>query len=278
MTSSEQAGPWLFIGAGNMGRAIAAGAAGAGAVGAGDLAAVDPGAAGPGPFGFLGRSVDEGAGWLAERPGAGVMLAVKPQSFAEVARAWRAVLDAGPGRPVVSILAGMTAGAVAAGLGPRARVVRVMPNTPIRVGMGMSAVCPGPGAGPDDLRRVERLFGASGETVRLDESLMDAFTALAGSGPAYVFYLAEAMAGAAESLGFDRERALAVVRQTVAGAGALLGATDEPPDALRAAVTSKGGTTAAATDALDAAGVREAVVRAVRAARDRGAELGRAGG
>jgi pyrroline-5-carboxylate reductase len=110
--------------------------------------------------------------------------------------------------------------------------------------------------------------------VRIDEGLMDAFTALAGSGPAYVFYLAEAMAHAAEQLGFDREQALTIVRQTVCGAGELLNHAPESPRALRAAVTSKGGTTQAATTVLDESGVFDAVVRAVLAARHRGAELG----
>lgn len=176
---------------------------------------------------------------------------------------------------MVSIMAGVTAATVSRGLGDAGRVVRVMPNTPIGLGLGMSAVCAGPRAGEEDVARAERLFGASGKTMRIDEGLMDAFTALAGSGPAYVFHLAEAMVEAAEQLGFDRERALTIVRQTVAGAGALLDASPETPRALRAAVTSKGGTTAAAVGVLDDAGVSDAVVRAIHAARHRGAELGR---
>jgi pyrroline-5-carboxylate reductase len=272
----ETAGPWLFIGAGNMGRAIAAGALRAGAVGPGDVAAIDPHAQPEGgePFGRVLRTVAEGVAWLADHPDAGVVVAVKPQIFTEVAGAWGPAL-AGSRRLVVSIMAGTTAAAVGRGAGEGARVVRVMPNTPIGLGLGMSAVCAGPNAGEGDLARVERLFGASGKTMRIDEGLMDAFTALAGSGPAYVFYLAEAMVEAAEQLGFDRERALTIVRQTVCGAGELLNHAPEPPRALRAAVTSKGGTTAAATGTLDDAGVHDAVVRAVHAARHRGAELGR---
>ncbi len=274
--SQESGTGWLFIGAGNMARAIAAGAARAGAARAEDLAAVDPSAeGGEGGFGLVTSSVEEGAAWLSHHPEAGVVVAVKPQVFGEVSAAWGPVLAGGGSRLVVSIMAGVTAGSVQRGLGDRARVVRVMPNTPIGLGLGMSAVCAGPGAGEHDVARAERLLGASGKTMRIDEGLMDAFTALAGSGPAYVFHLAEAMVEAAEQLGFDRERALTIVRQTVAGAGALLDASPETPRALRAAVTSKGGTTAAAIGVLDDAGVSDAVVRAIHAARHRGAELGR---
>lgn len=283
MQTHHTAGPWLFVGAGNMGRAIAAGALRAGALQPVEVGAVDPTAQAGEPFGRVMRSVEEGAAWLAERPDAGLMLAVKPQMFAEVAGQWASAPGANgglAGRLVVSIMAGTTAATVARGLsgnGTRApRVVRVMPNTPIGLGLGMSAVSAGPNAGEADLARVERLFGASGKTMRIDEGLMDAFTALAGSGPAYVFYLAEAMVEAAEQLGFDRERALTIVRQTVCGAGELLRHAPETPRALRSAVTSKGGTTAAATGVLDESGVHDAVVRAVHAARHRGAELGRA--
>lgn len=274
MTEAEQAGPWLFIGAGNMATAIAAGAVHAGAVSRAALAAIDPTTPPGGPFGRVFREVPEAADWLLEHPSAGIVVCVKPQSFGGVAEAWRPVLDAVASRVVVSIMAGTTSDVIGEGMGGQARVVRVMPNTPIRLGLGMSALCAGPRATEDDLLRAERLFGASGKAMRIDEGLMDAFTALAGSGPAYVFYLAEAMVEAAEQLGFDRERALTIVRQTVAGAGELLNQSPETPRALRRAVTSKGGTTAAATDTMDASGVSDAVVRAVHAARHRGVELG----
>lgn len=256
-----------------MGGAIAAGAISAGVLRDEDLAAVDPSSPEGDPFRRVFRSVDDASAWLAKHPEAGIVLAVKPQMLGDVAGVWRPVLDAGASRLVVSIMAGLTASGIARAMGEHARVVRVMPNTPIRHGMGMSAVCAGPKAGEDDLARAERLFGASGQTMRIEEGLMDAFTGLAGSGPAYVFYLAEAMVEAAEQLGFDRERALTIVRQTVAGAGELLRRSPETPRALRTAVTSKGGTTAAATGVLDDSGVHDAVVRAVHAARHRGAEL-----
>lgn len=124
----------------------------------------------------------------------------------------------------------------------------------------------------DDALAVQ-LFEAIGRVVRIDESLMDAFTAVAGSGPAYVFYLCEAMARAAEEIGFDRDTAEWLARWTVSGAGAVLDAADQPPETLRAAVTSKGGTTAAAMTVLDEAALMTVFVRAITAARDRGREL-----
>ena len=272
----DDTGRWLFIGAGNMAMAIASGGIRSGVIAAQNIAAVDP-SAGPSPdlpavFG----SVSEASGWLSDSgDGVGLVLAVKPQMFKAVAESWRGLLDAGPSRLVVSILAGTTAESIAQGLGAHARVVRVMPNTPIRLGLGMSAIAPGPGATAEDLDRGARLFGSIGPTMRIAEGLMDAFTGIAGSGPAYVFYLAEAMVEAAEQLGFDRAQALLLARQTVMGSGALLGGSPETPRALRAAVTSKGGTTAAATDTLDDAGVQDAFVRAIHAARHRGAELGK---
>jgi len=110
--------------------------------------------------------------------------------------------------------------------------------------------------------------------VKIDESMMDAFTAVAGSGPAYVFYLAEAMTKAAVEIGFDPKAAAMIARWTISGAGALLESTDQPADALRAAVTSKGGTTAAAVGVLDGCEVMDAFIRAIAAARDRGVDLG----
>lgn len=279
MNEHTDAGAWLFIGAGTMAGAIASGAIRGGVMRADRVAAVDPhrqGGHASGPFSEVFRDADKAAAWLGARgDGAAVVLAVKPQAFAEVAPAWRPLFDAGGvSRLVVSILAGTTTRRLGEGLGRRARVVRVMPNTPIRLGLGMSAVAGGAGATAEDLSRVEGLFGAMGGVARIEEGLMDAFTALAGSGPAYVFYLAGAMVEAAERMGFEPQLALEIVRRTVGGAGALLAGSADTPGALRAAVTSKGGTTEAAIGVLDAAGVHDVVVRAVEAAEMRGKALG----
>jgi pyrroline-5-carboxylate reductase len=202
--------------------------------------------------------------------GVTVLLAIKPQVFAksgvELARELGAV-----GR-VVSVMAGVEAGSVAGVFGG-ARVVRTMPNLPALVGQGCTAIAAGPGAGARDVEWVERVFGAVGRVVRIDESLMDAFTALAGSGPAYLFYLAEIMRDAGIAMGMEPGDADAAARQTLAGAAAMLASSSARPEELRAGVTSPGGTTAAAIAALEAAGVKAAWMKAIAAARDRGAEL-----
>ncbi|MCC6676342.1 MAG: pyrroline-5-carboxylate reductase [Phycisphaerales bacterium] len=207
-------------------------------------------------------------------PGAGqILLAVKPQMLRAVAEEIGPAL-ASTSRVVISILAGVPSARVREVLGGSVRVVRAMPNLAARIGRGATALCAGAGAAPGDEELAGKLFAdVSGLVVRIDEGLMDAFTAVAGSGPAYVFYLAEAMVSAAESLGFDNETAMRMVRETIAGAGALLAESADGPAELRAAVTSRGGTTAAALAVLDGAGVRVQLERAIAAARDRGAEL-----
>ena len=214
-------------------------------------------------------------------PGEGqVLLAVKPQMFADVAAQLRPVLQCegleneGNERVVISILAGTRSQTIRDGLGP-VRVVRVMPNTPASVGRGVSAIAPGAGARPGDESFAVRVFEGVGTVERIDEAMMDAFTAVAGSGPAYVFYLAQAMVAAGVELGFTREQATRIVRGVVAGSGEMLARSDETPEAMRSAVTSKGGTTAAACAVFDEAGLVDTFVRALRAARDRGEELAR---
>ena len=223
-----------------------------------------------------------------------VLLAVKPQSLEEAA-SQLAPHVCKTGRPILSILAGTPIAKIRAALGDDALpVVRIMPNTPARLRKSMTAIATADESsrrGAEDhsdsaapMQFAYDLFASLGEVVKIDESLMDAFTALAGSGPAYVFYLAEAMIAAAQEVGFDRITADRVVRQTIAGAAALLGESGgvassgvgrglETPESLRIAVTSKGGTTEAAVRELDAAGVNEAMVRAIVAGRDRAREM-----
>lgn len=204
-------------------------------------------------------------------PDARVLLSVKPQMLSDVARD---IESRAADRAVVSILAGATSASIAGSLGTT-RVVRVMPNTPARIGMGISAVAPGEGATGADLDFARRLFGAVGVTVDLNESLMDAFTALAGSGPAYLFYLAEGMTDAGEAMGFEPGVADRIVRAVLSGATGLLSAdASHSARQLREAVTSRGGTTAAALATLDAAGAKSTIAAAVRAAESRAAELG----
>lgn len=212
------------------------------------------------------------AGAAAEPDGGQVLLAVKPQMLPQVGTE---IGGAVGGRIVISILAGTPGAKVRERLGGRARVVRAMPNLPATIGRGVTAVCLSAGAGPGDDEAARGLFACAGPVVTIVEEMMDAFTALAGSGPAYLFYLAEAMVNAAITMGFDRAEAERLVRATIDGSAALLNASSESPASLRGAVTSKGGTTAAAIAELDEAGVKAWIEHAILAARNRGAELAR---
>lgn len=271
--------PLLVIGGGNMGRAIVQGAIRAGTLDAALAVVLEPDASKHRAFTELGCSACEKPAEAVrvfqdfEKPGGAgmVLLAVKPQMLAAVAEAVGEPLRSQP-RLLMSILAGMTTGRLADALG--GRVVRLMPNTPAQIGKGITALCPGPGANADDLATTRVLFESVGRVVDLPEDLLDAFTAVAGSGPAYVFYLAEAMAAGAQAVGFSRDQALELTRATIAGAAALLEASPETdPGSLRAMVTSRGGTTAAATGVLDAREVLPAIRAAIIGARDRGREL-----
>jgi pyrroline-5-carboxylate reductase len=204
-----------------------------------------------------------------------IMLAVKPQGFPRVAA------DLGPlDRPtvVISIMAGLESRAIRDGLGPAARVIRVMPNTPCQVAQGMTVIAPGDGAEPGDETLATSIFDALGRTVILDEKHMHAVTGLSGSGPAYVFLLAEAMEAAASAAGLEEATAALLVRQTIRGAATLLTDTGRDPADLRAAVTSPGGTTEAAIGVMTERNLPGIVADAIKAARDRGAELARSHG
>jgi pyrroline-5-carboxylate reductase len=153
-------------------------------------------------------------------------------------------------------------------------VVRAMPNTPALVGAGAAAICGGRHAAEGDLAWAESVLGAVGTVVRVPESSLDAVTGLSGSGPAYVFLVAEALIDAGVNAGLTRETADALVRQTLLGAARLLAEGDQGPEALRAAVTSPGGTTAAGLRVLEDRALRAALIEAVAAATARSGELG----
>ena len=206
----------------------------------------------------------------AEPPrGGGAVLAVKP---ADVPAAASALAAAGVER-VVSIAAGVRLAVLEASLGA-IPVVRAMPNTPALVGAGVTAIAPGTSAGEDDMAWAEEVLGAVGEVVRVAEPLLDAVTGLSGSGPAYVFLVAEALIDAGVLVGLPRDLSTTLTVQTLLGAARLLAETGDGPEALRAAVTSPGGTTAAGLRALEAAGVRAALLDAVSAATERSRQLG----
>ena len=201
-----------------------------------------------------------------------VVVAVKP---ADVVAALESAAPAlSESAAILSIAAGVTLATAEAVLPGRA-VVRAMPNTPALVRSGVAAIAPGTHATEADLDLAERVLGAVGVVVRVPEKQLDAVTGLSGSGPAYVFLLAEAMIEAGVLVGLPRDQARVLVTQTLLGSGRLLDAGDETPEALRAAVTSPGGTTAAGLAELEAHGFRAAVLEAVRAATERSRELGR---
>jgi len=208
---------------------------------------------------------------VAPGPAEGTVIAVKPD---DVPGACRAVAVAGPGR-VLSIAAGVTVATLEAELPTGTPVVRAMPNTPAVVGLGASAIAAGTAATDDDLDWAEALLGAVGTVVRVTEPLLDAVTGLSGSGPAYVFLVAEALIEAGVLSGLPRETSRALSIQTLLGAATLLADGHEGPEALRAAVTSPGGTTATGLRVLEQHGVRAAFLEAVAAATSRSRELGR---
>ena len=203
----------------------------------------------------------------------GAVVAVKP---GDVPEACRAVAAAGVER-VLSIAAGVTLASLEAALGDGVPVVRAMPNTPALVGAGAAAIAAGTSAGEADLDWAGGLLLAVGTVVRVPEHLLDAVTGLSGSGPAYVFLVAEALIEGGVLAGLPRDVAVTLATQTLLGAGRMLVETGDTPEALRAQVTSPGGTTAAGLRALEAAGVRSAFLEAVAAATARSRELGRPG-
>jgi pyrroline-5-carboxylate reductase len=208
-------------------------------------------------------------------PLGGAVIAVKP---ADVEAVCRALATAGVGR-VLSIAAGVTIASLESWLAPdvSVAVVRAMPNTPALVGAGAAAISPGSKAAPDDVSWARGVLEAVGTVVELPEPALDAVTGLSGSGPAYVFLVAEALIDAGVLVGLPRPVAQELAVGTLLGSARLLAETGEDPSALRAAVTSPGGTTAAGLRALEAAGVRNAMLDAVAAATERSRQLGRAG-
>ncbi len=260
-----------LIGAGNMAEALVRGALAAGIFEPGHIVASDPAPARRELFTELGVVLAEDNLDAVRRVGT-VVLAVKPQMIDAVLAELAGEVD---GRLIVSIVAGATSAKISKVLGPGTRVVRTMPNTPLLVDMGATAIAPGPGANSRDMTLVRALFGAGGKVFEMSEEHMDAVTAVSGTGPAYLFYLAEAMIEAAEAEGFSAAEAKRLVGATLRGAGELLFRSEHSARDLRRRVTTPGGTTAAAVEALDGGGVHAKLVEAVRRAAERSRELGR---
>ena len=200
-----------------------------------------------------------------------VVVAVKPADVAASLQGAEASL--GRDALVLSIAAGVTLASLEAHA-PGRPIVRAMPNTPALVGLGASAIAAGRHADETHLELASRLLGAVGIVVTVNERALDAVTGLSGSGPAYVFLVAEAMIEAGVLEGLARDVAEQLVTQTLLGSATLLARSDDGPGALREAVTSPGGTTAAGLRELESARVRAAILDAVSAATRRSRELG----
>ncbi|MHC4416442.1 MAG: pyrroline-5-carboxylate reductase [Planctomycetota bacterium] len=259
-----------IIGGGNMGLAIARGALTAHVLRPDELIVAELDARKRTELEKLGCTTSDDARAAAECEQ--VLLAVKPQSFAEVAAAIAPLRNP---TVVITIMAGLGTDRIRARLGEQARMVRAMPNTPCQLGEGMTGIALGVGARIGDEKLAWHIFEALGRTAVLDESLMHAVTAVSGSGPAYVYLLAELMQKAAHEIGLDEATAQLLVVQTIIGAGRMLRDTGLEPAVLRQVVTTPGGTTAAAMEVMIRRQLPEVLIEALTAARDRGIELGR---
>ncbi len=256
----------MIVGGGNMGEALLAGLLDAAWATAGELAVVE--------------LLEPRRLVLAERypgvtvtdampPADAALLAVKPHDIPDAAAQ---AVAAGATR-LLSIAAGVTLSTLEGAAGPGVAVVRAMPNTPAMVRAGAAGIAPGTAATDDDLDWAASILEAVGTVVRVPEHLLDAVTGLAGSGPAYLMLVAEALIDAGVLVGLPRATARALTTQLLVGSARLLAETGELPEVLRANVTSPGGTTAAGLRALEDRAVRAAFQAAVKDATERGHEL-----
>ena len=267
-----------FVGCGNLGMAILSRAICSEVIDPATTVVIERDAGRQAEASRLGVRVTADA--AAARGAQGVVLAVKPQHFLEAAQA---IGSLGGATCVVSVMAGWSSAAIRAALsggsdgggndGPR--VVRAMPNMAAQVGLSMTAVARGAGATSDDVTAALRLFSAIGKAVEIPEALIDAAVAAVGSAPAYLYLLAEAQIAAAETMGFDAVTARAMAIESIFGAATLLATDGREPAQLRAAVTSAGGTTAAAVNVFERGEFAALVAAAMEAARARSAELGK---
>lgn len=201
--------------------------------------------------------------------GADVLLAVKPQDVATALSASSARFPR-----LLSIAAGVRIEVLQSLLGRECRVLRAMPNTPALLGAGMAALAAGPGSAENDLAWAKGILSAVGKVVVVEEELMDAVTGVSGSGPAYLFLVAEAMIAAGVEAGLEPEVADTLTRQTLLGSAMLLAEGEDTPEQLRVNVTSPGGTTAEALQVFEEAGLRDIFREAILAATERSKELG----
>ena len=259
----------MFVGGGNMGSALISGLIGNGAE-PGDICVVETDPEKRQSIAHAhGVSTSASIGTLESDL---ILLAVKPQQLQNLASHIAGHLS---GQLVVSIAAGILTSDLSKWLGGFERIVRVMPNTPAQVLKGISALYAMPAVSMEDRKKAEDVLSSVGSTIWFEEEgKMDAFTALCGSGPAYVFYFLEAMIEAGTAMGFDQTDARKMAMETFSGAVSLASDSPEDPKTLRAKVTSKGGTTERALLEMENNRVKEHIVKAIRAAEARSVELG----
>lgn len=259
-----------FLGAGQMASALAEGLLRAGVITPSQVVASDPDPEARERFARLTKAQVYPSNAAAVQVAGVVIVAVKPRLVQPVLRELKAVVS---DKLIISVAAGIPTAALLAALGADARVIRVMPNTAVRVLQGACAYCAAGRTSPEDIALVERLLGAVGLCLRVDESLMDAVTAVSGSGPAVVYLLIEALVDAGVLVGLPRPLAHKLVLQTFRGAEAMARETGLHPAELAGQVTSPGGTTIAALKVLEERGIRGALMAAVERAYQRAAEL-----
>ena len=262
-----------FIGAGQMARALASGFVRKDLVRPDQLIASDAQPQAAEEFGRAvpgARLTSDNAHVLAESDI--VFFSVKPQQMPQVLSELKGRVTAD--HLLVSIAAGIRLRTIAEGLGRGGRLVRVMPNTPCLVGESASGYCLGPGATAADGELVNQLLSSVGRALAVEEKLLDAVTGLSGSGPAFVYLMIEALSDGGVRMGLPRDIAMLLAAQTVKGAAEMVLATGDHPAVLKDRVASPGGTTIAGLQALEAGGVRAALIAAVEAACRRSAELG----
>lgn len=260
-----------FIGAGNMAEAVARAAINQKLVAADKIIASDTNPQRRELFASMGINVTQDTD-LVISESQQIMLAIKPQIFPQIAPQLGKV-DA-QRQVLISIMAGIPTTKIEELAGQPMRIIRVMPNTPMMVGQGMAGVACGGSCHPGDDAFAMQLFGAAGKALSVSESDIDAITALSGSGPAYIFYLAEAMEDAAGKMGLADDGAV-LAQQTILGAALLLGQSEDSAGQLRRKVTSPGGTTQAALQYMESQNVRKAITDGILKAQARSIELGK---
>ncbi len=260
-----------LIGCGNMGGGLVAGILDRGTARASQFTVVDVREAALEPLARLGVRTSRETSDAVEGQDL-VILGIKAQSAPEVLALVGRLLQ--PSQVLVSIMAGVSTARIEEAVGSPVPVVRVMPQILARVGAAASAVCCGRHADAEQAQMVRDVFDQVGTTVLVDEAQMDAVTGLSGSGPAHVYTIIEALSDGGVSVGLPRDVALKLAAQTVLGAARMLLESGQHPAVLRDQVTSPGGTTIAGLHALEAKGLRDALISAVQAATERSVELG----